>query len=538
MTSEETYKFLVDHLVSLLENTDLVGKGAKDIRVDKFLEAELCDMFERYIYGDMVSFFLINKSERMQVFNGKYYESAMPEMLSQVIKRTMKRLDIGIVYQKNSYQKIANECIEAMKVCGKVEFKPDRNYIAFNNGIFNLKSRQLCAFDNKYKTDIYLDFNYSPGFKNALWDQKLEEIIPNNEMREALQMFFGCLLLKREEVKVEYVCFLLGAGGNGKSVLVNAVVNMFGSDLFSKFSPDQLFRSQQSMYHLAELDGKLANFCDDVSNKDFSGGEFKSFVSGEEFQARHPYGSRIFKVKAPFLICCANEMPPTTDDSEGFHRRFLPITSSDVTRRGKNKDPELTFKLRAPEVKQAIFNWVLEGYYKVIECHGNIEVGQSVVETQKLLREDSNSVRRWIRDVGLVRVEPISAYEKRWRKLTEWYSDYKKYCEENGERNPQKSSSLSRLFKSMNFVYERRSTGVWFCIGYEDEEESKTKKEDPSNWLGEDDSEEESNIREGIYDEEIQEKPFRTKQEETMNARREYREREEREEEMYGELPF
>ena len=45
MTSEETYKFLVDHLVSLLENTDLVGKGAKDIRVDKFLEAELCDMF-------------------------------------------------------------------------------------------------------------------------------------------------------------------------------------------------------------------------------------------------------------------------------------------------------------------------------------------------------------------------------------------------------------------------------------------------------------------------------------------------------------
>ena len=91
MTSEETYKFLVDHLVSLLENTDLVGKGAKDIRVDKFLEAELCDMFERYIYGDMVSFFLINKSERMQVFNGKYYESAMPEMLSQVIKRTDRK---------------------------------------------------------------------------------------------------------------------------------------------------------------------------------------------------------------------------------------------------------------------------------------------------------------------------------------------------------------------------------------------------------------------------------------------------------------
>lgn len=464
MTGEGTYKFLVDYLVDLLENTSARGMGAKDGSVNKLTEAELCEVFERYIYDDMVSYFLINKSERLQVFNGRWYESAIPEMLSQVVKRTMKRLGVGIVYQKNSYRKIADECLEAMKVCEKVEFKPDRGYIAFNNGLYDLKERRLRDFGEEYRTDIHLDFDYKDGYTHPLWEQKLEEIIPDADMRSALQMFFGCLLLKRDEIKVEYVCVLLGAGGNGKSVLVNAVVNVFGSDLFSTFSPEQLFRSQQSMYHLAELDGKLANFCDDVSNKDFSGGDFKSFVSGAEFEARHPYGSRIFKVKAPFLIFCANEMPPTTDDSEGFHRRFLPILSSTVTRTGAQKDPMLTYKLSQTDVKQAIFNWVLEGYYRVVDCNGNIEVGQSVVETQNQLREDSNSVRRWIRDAGLKRAQPISKNDVNWKSLSEWYLLYKKYCDENGEKSPQKSNSLARVFRSMDFVEERRSGGRWFCI--------------------------------------------------------------------------
>lgn len=469
MTGEVTYNFLVDHLEELLSNTGVVGMGAKDNRVDKFTEAELCEIFERYIYDEMVSFFLINKSERLQVFNGRWYESAMPEMLEQVVKRTMKRLGVGLVYQKNSYKKIANECLDAMKVCEKVEFKPDRGYIAFNNGIYDLKERRLREFGEAYKTDIHLDFDYKDGYTHPLWEQKLEEIIPDADMRSALQMFFGCLLLKRDEIKVEYVCVLLGAGGNGKSVLVNAVVNVFGSDLFSTFSPEQLFRSQQSMYHLAELDGKLANFCDDVSNKDFSGGDFKSFVSGAEFEARHPYGSRIFKVKAPFLIFCANEMPPTTDDSEGFHRRFLPILSSTVTRTGAQKDPMLTYKLSQTDVKQAIFNWILEGYYKVVDCNGNIEVGQSVVETQKMLRDNSNSVRRWISDMGFVRVNPISKNDTYWRSLSAWYKDYDNYCKENGEKSPQKSTSVARVFRSMDFVEERRSDGKWFCIGRSDD---------------------------------------------------------------------
>ena len=473
MTSETTYDFLVGYLSDILSNTDVTGLGARDERVNKLTEADLCDIFERYIYREGEPFFLMEKSGRMIVFNGKYYEAAERDTLSQVVKRAMEKLDIGKVYQKNSYKKIAEECITAMSVCEKNEFKPDRRYISFENGIYDLEQRSLMPFNDKYRTDLHLDFDFVPGKKSLLWDTKLCEIIPDGDMRDALQKFFGCLLLNRDESKVEYVCFLLGPGGNGKSVLVDAVVNTFGNDLFSKFSPEDLFRSQQRMFNLAELDGKIANFCDDVSNKDFSGGDFKSFVSGAEFQARMPYGQNFFKVKAPLLICCANEIPPSTDDTEGFHRRFLTILSCDKSWTGADKDPKLTYKLRTTDERQAIFNWVLEGYYKVIDDGGDIKFGDSVIETQKSIRMDSNSVRRWIRDMNFEPSDPVSKTGDGWKTLVEWYNDYKLYCDSVGERSPQKAKTMSNVMRQMGFAREKRNTGMWYYMT-----EAKPKKED------------------------------------------------------------
>lgn len=467
--TEDSFKYIVDRILNPLLNTSLRGAGAMDQTVKKVTEAGMCEVFGRYLYGDGARdpIFRIDLSEKLYAFNGKYYEAIIPEHMIRIVRGVMERLDIPDLYRVYSAGVIVKHVIDGLMSHEKCRFFPDRHYIAFKNGIYGLRERKLLPFCEKYLTDIRLDFDYKSDASHPLWDRKSAEIIPDPAMRDALQMFFGCLLTSRDEIKVEYICFIIGAGGNGKSVLVEAVMNTFGKDLFSNFSPEQLFRSQQSMYHLAELDGKLANYCDDVSNKDFSGGDFKSFVSGAQFEARRPYARNTFKVTAPYFICCANEMPPSTDDSEGFHRRLLVITSCGKTWSGDEKDPELPFKLRADDVRQAIFSWVLEGYYKVMECHGNIRFGESVKEAQRVIKEDSNSVRRWVRDTGFVAVHGLQKYDGRWRKLTDWYADYRRYCEDNGERSPQKAGSVGRLFRALGFDCERRSDGVWYCIGIE-----------------------------------------------------------------------
>jgi P4 family phage/plasmid primase-like protien len=472
MIGSETIDYLIGYLYDNImpslpnyNNTDIQPFGEGDSRPQKNSEAKLCDLFERYIYRTHSKIFQLSVSGVLHVFNGKYYEKVTKKtFLQEIIKKAMEKMDIGLVYQKLSNKFIANECLSGMENDPEAVFKPNRRYIVFDNGVLDLKEHKLKDFSIKYQTDIVLDFDYDPDYSMQLWNEKVVEIIPSEEMRLAFQMFCGALLVNRDEIKIEYMCFLLGPGSNGKSIIAKAISNVFGSELFTKFSPKQLFKNSDAMYNLAELDGKLANFTDDLKNEDFSGGDFKSFVSGEEFQARHPYGTCVFKVKAPMMLCCANEMPPTTDDSWGHHRRILPIYSTRHQFGDKDKDPMLSYKLSTVEARKAIFNWILQGYNELLTNDGNIKLGQEVIDAQRELRDDSNSARRWLRDFYYIKVEPTGKEDQRWKSLAQWREEYEKYCNENGYKTVG-SKSLGKLFREKEFAEEHRNNGAWFCIG-------------------------------------------------------------------------
>jgi P4 family phage/plasmid primase-like protien len=465
MISESTFNYCVDFLYEHINPSITAELRNDDDSEKKGKVACLCEFFERYVYKSGMGKFLMSKSGVLHVYNGKFYEKVTTKtFMNEVVKNALGKMGVGLVYQKISNKKIAEECLSGMENNEKATFIPNRNYIVFTNGVLDLKSMKLREYSIDYKTDIVLDFDYEPSFRLGLWDAKITEIIPKNGMREAFQKFCGSLLVNRDEIKIEYMCFLLGPGSNGKSVVAKAISNVFGSDLFTKFSPKQLFKNNDAMFNLAALDGKLANLTDDLKDEDFSGGDFKSFVSGEEFQCRHPFGRTVFKVKAPMMLCCANAMPPTTDDSWGHHRRILPIYSTNRVFTEKDKDPMLSAKLSTQEARQAIFNWILEGYKMVMADGGNIKLDEEVLEAQQELRDDSNSARRWLRDNRLVRVVPSNAADTRWKSLTDWRTEYESYCKNNGYK-PVGSKSLSKLFREKEFCEEHRRTGVWFCIG-------------------------------------------------------------------------
>jgi P4 family phage/plasmid primase-like protien len=472
MIGSKTIGYLVDYLYENIvpnipksDDPNEGGFGMADTRPVKSKEARLCDLFERYIYRVKSGIFLLSTSGVLYVFNGQFYEKVTKaSFLQEVIKKTLEKLDVGLVYQKLSNKFIANECFTGMENDPDAVFTPNRRYVVFTNGVLDLKENKLKDFSIKFRTDIVLDFDYDPDYSMQLWNEKVVEIIPSEEMRLAFQMFCGALLVNRDEIKIEYMCFLLGPGSNGKSVIAKAISNVFGSELFTKFSPKQLFKNSDAMYNLAELDGKLANFTDDLKNEDFSGGDFKSFVSGEEFQARHPYGRCVFKVKAPMMLCCANEMPPTTDDSWGHHRRILPIYSTRRQFGEHDKDPMLSYKLSTVEARKAIFNWILEGYREVLANDGNIKLGQAVIDAQMELRDDSNSARRWIRDYGFAKIENPEKNDPHWKLLSKWREEYERYCNENGYKSVG-SKSLSKLFREKEFSEDRRNDGIWFCFG-------------------------------------------------------------------------
>lgn len=467
-------EYAVEYLTENLLRDYPEGVGVTDRRIDKLKEAELCAFYEKYIYLNRKGRFLVDKGGNLCIFDGKGYRQAYDEnFLYHVIKESMRNAGVGKLYLYNSPAKIAKECLTSMSADRRYLFKPDRKYLVFNNCVLKLsmekgKSDDVLEHSTRYRTDLVLDFDYDHKVTSHLWDGFFTQTIPHPDARKAFQMFCGALLADRDVFKVEYILFILGPGGNGKSVLTKAIRNVFGKGLISRFSPHQLFTSSQSMYNIAAVDGKLANICDDVTNTAFSNGDFKSFVSGEPMMGRHPYGKRAFEVNAPFMICNANNMPSSPDDSEGYHRRILPIASNPHVFTESEKDTTLSKQLSSVECKQAIFNWMYEGFKMLRKNDGKIELGEEVRNLQQDLKDDNSSIRRWLRkrkyDKPNIDNPEKSVSDTNWRSFEALYEDYADYCLKSNDGEPQKPRQLGRMFKGAGYPEWRKSSGMFYYV--------------------------------------------------------------------------
>lgn len=460
------YQHIIDYLAATA-GPSIENSGLSDERVNKRTEAGLCQSFRRYICGapgdSGCDYFKVDGEGLLHVFNGRYFEMMLEETFLELIREVMERMNVGIVYQTGSAKVVMEYCLNRLRGDERCLFVPDRRYVCFRNGVYDLSSMRLTDFDVRYKTDVVLDFDYTEGAHSALWDKVLSTTVPDANMRETFHQFCGCFLASRTEYKIEHILFVVGEGQNGKSVICKAVVNMLGPEVASSYSPEQLFKSSQMEYHLADVNGKIVNYCDEVSNKDFSGGDFKQFVSGGAFTGRHPYSKRPTKVdRIPLMLCCANAIPPTTDDTEGYFRRFLIILAPNHVAE-RDKDPMLEMKLQAPEVKSAIFNWVLEGYRAFVSNGGKIEIAGSVKEVVDEMRANANSLRRWIDSQGYVAATPAGTTGYGWKPKKEWVQEYVRYCNDWNE-TPRNQKSLIDLFKKMGVASHRRADGIWYYM--------------------------------------------------------------------------
>ena len=463
---------VIDYLISVLE-PEISGKGATDGKLDKLKEAELCDAFESYVCGKPddtgCDFFKVAEGDVLFMFNGKWYEKIDDVRLRFIVKEVLRKCHVGSIYIRNSASKIADECKETLLSCEWCFFEPDRRYVVFRNGVLDMETRRFYEHDIKYKTDIVLNFNYLSNERSGLWDRLISQTVPDEGMRGAMQQFCGAMLADRKKFKIEYMLMLVGSGRNGKSVVTDAIANVFGDDLVSSYSPEQLFgNTGHSLYNLADINGKLANICDDLKNKDFSGGEFKQFISGHKFQARHIYGRPFVVSKIPLMVCCMNEIPPTTDDTMGHYRRLLPILCPNQVAE-KDVDYELSDKLATDDNKAAIFNWLLEGYKAFVENKGRIEISDSIKTIREDIKADANSARRWIREMGFTPVAVRDPNDPRWKPINEWMKMYLDWCRECSE-NPKTAKAVGSILRDLGFASEKRRSTTWYCIGKKAEE--------------------------------------------------------------------
>ena len=117
------------------------------------------------------------------------------------------------------------------------------------NGIVDLRTGELLPHDPQLYLTKIVPHDYVPAAEAAspLWNQFLATIFANNEkMIRFVQRLFGSALVGQV---VEHILpIFYGKGANGKSVLVETMLHVFGDDYGCKAASDLLLAKRNDSH--------------------------------------------------------------------------------------------------------------------------------------------------------------------------------------------------------------------------------------------------------------------------------------------------
>jgi putative DNA primase/helicase len=270
-----------------------------------------------------------------------------------------------------------------------------------------------------------LTFNFDEKAICPLWMEFLSQVWKDDPDVDAkiclLQEFTGYSLIR--SVKFQKMIWLIGAGANGKSVILDVLRELVGpanvaAVPFSKFG---------QRFALAQLFGRLVNISPEISSTAvLADSELKSVVVGDvtmlERKMEHPFEAKL-ETK---LWAAANFLPKTKDHSHGFFRRIFLLTFN-RTFLPEEQDKDMLQKLK--QELPGIFNWALEGLHRLLENDGFTEPPSSLKALEEY-KTESNSVALFKQDH--LNVIDASASPSAGTRSFDVYSSYARYCRANG----------------------------------------------------------------------------------------------------------
>jgi putative DNA primase/helicase len=257
--------------------------------------------------------------------------------------------------------------------------------------------------------------------------------------------------VKTSQLKLEKALILHGSGANGKSVFYDVVNALLGDENVSAYSLESL--TNTNGYFRAKIADKLVNYGSDISTK-MQPALFKQMVSGEQVEARLPYGEPFTLTNYAKLVFNCNELPTNVEHTDAFFRRFM-IIPFDVTIPEEQQDKELSKKIIQSELP-GVFNWVLDGLKRVLSQKGFTK-SDVISQRNEQYRKETDSALMFIDDRG---------YEIDYEKpteLAELYGKYKRFCEGDAYHSVSKRKFSKRL-ESAGYKKKRISSGMAFCI--------------------------------------------------------------------------
>ncbi len=341
-----------------------------------------------------------DKNDVWQWQNKGVWKALCSRALSQAVMHSLEVMRDSDALAININRGVVEGVADVMK---NDLFKADHEW-NIGQGAINTLNGELHWVD---QTWILQDYNrdnyrttqiphiYDAEAKCPRFNQFLKEIFQDDddgdEKAQALLEMIGYTLLSH--ARFERFAMLVGSGANGKSVVLEVIKALVGSDNVVAVQPSRF----DSTFQRAHLHMKLANLVTEIAEGAvIADAELKSITSGELTTAEH-------KNKDPFDFCpfatCwfgTNHMPHTRDFSEALFRRAMVIPFNRTFKEGKDADPNLKNKLT--DELSGILNLALGAVGNVIKTNKFTEP-QSCLDAKNEWRLEADQVAQFIDDI-------------------------------------------------------------------------------------------------------------------------------------------
>lgn len=383
----------------------------------RVIEADFCDAF-RQKYGDMACWGGVFYDENGLVERDKLLQRITQELSPYVTTRLAQK---------------AKDLLAALRsFCYQEAPQADPTKIHVQGGCVTLDG---VYHADRYITQNRLDVEYDPAAQPpAVFLDYVNALLEPEDVL-TLQEFLGYCCIPT--TKAQKMLFLIGSGGEGKSVLTQVLKGVFGTSMTS----GSLHDLERNRFTLANLEGKLLFLDEDMGVSATKESQVqKRLVTANAPLSIERKGEQAVQAMLTCRLMAFGNVPFSTlyDHSEGAFRRRIILTTK-PKQEGRRDDRDLPEKIL--QGKSGVFNWMLEGLSRLTSNGWEFTISQRARENLEETKQESFNLLGFLADENAVRLGDLS------RKITgvDLYDAYTAWCYANGEKPVSRKSVTSYL---------------------------------------------------------------------------------------------
>lgn len=311
--------------------------------------------------------------------------------------------------------------------------KADIKRIHLANGTYNVASKTF--ENNTYWCINRLNVNYNPNASTPTkWLKYLNELLNNDDII-TLQEFLGYCLIPT--CKAQIMLFLIGSGGEGKSVIADILRALIGDN---NINDDKIHELQNNRFKVANCENKLLNIDDDLNFKALEDtGLIKSVITGANISVEQK-GKQAYKIK-PYcrLLAFGNgTLNSLYDHTTGFYRRQV-IINTKPKPSNRIDNPFLADEIIENEL-EGILLWLIDGLNRLLNNNFKIFISQASKKAIEDLKSEAFNFMDYLQDS-----DEVQFNEKYEETSVDIYASYCNWCYNNALKPLKNRSVLTYL---------------------------------------------------------------------------------------------